>query len=415
MYPIAQRVFSTALLLLVCQQAAHASSLETSSWSQWLFQQIQQHPEVVAEREKMNAQLSTAEAQEQPLYNPELDAEVEREGDETNGRIGISQTLDWWDKRGARQSQGMHARQAAQTAYQQVLQQKITEALLAINEWQSAQQHVAFVREQEGQLDALMALVEQRQKTGDLGQIDAELALLTLSQLLNDSADVEAQLAKAGAALTALFPDQSPSGLVIPEAFWQKLHSVDAAKQVDQHPRVMQALAEWNAAKAQTEVAARDATSDPTLGINGGTSGEDKVVALTLSIPLAIRNDYRAVVRSASQEALAAEARFYQVRRQQLALLDGSEAALKAYAGRHERWRNVMQTRVGDSAALLEKQWRTGDLSTPDYLLALKERGESLQAGIELESKWHQAAVEWLLESGQLIDVIQHNSTKRDQ
>src|SRR3990167_5392060 len=409
MYLTLPRIVMAGLLFLVFQQTAQATNQDSTSWNDWFYQQILQHPEVVAEREKMNAQLATAEARDQPLYNPELEAEVEREGEDNNSRLGVSQTLDWWDKRGARQNQGNHARQVAQTAYQQVLQQKLTDALLALNDWQSAQQRVAFAREQESQLDALMALVEQRQKTGDLGQIDAELALLTLSQLLNDSADVEAQLAKAGAALTALFPDQSPSGLVIPEAFWQKLHSVDAAKQVDQHPRVMQALAEWNAAKAQTEVAARDATSDPTLGINGGTSGEDKVVALTLSIPLAIRNDYRAVVRSASQEALAAEARFYQVRRQQLALLDGSEAALKAYAGRHERWRNVMQTRVGDSAALLEKKWRTGDLSTPDYLLALKERGESLQAGIELESEWHRAVIEWLLESGQLIDVIQQN------
>lgn len=404
------RFVLAALLLLIHQQNARAESQDTTAWNHWFYQQILQHPEVVSEREKMNAQLSTTEARDQPLYNPELEAEVEREGDDNNSRIGVNQTLDWWDKRGARQNQGNHARQAAQTGYQQVLQQKIMEALLAINDWQSAQQRVTFAREQESQLDALLALVEQRQKTGDLGQIDAELALLTLAQLLNDSADAEAQLAKAGATLKALFPERSTATITIPEAFWQQQRrGVDPAQQVDRHPRVTQALAEWNAAKAQADVAARDAKSDPTVGINGGKSGEDNVVALTLSIPLALRNDYRAEVRAASQEALAAEAHYYQARRQQVALLEGSEAALKAYAGRHERWRTVMQTRVGNSAALLEKQWRTGDLSTPDYLLALKERGESLQAGIELESEWHQAVLEWLLESGQLIDAIERN------
>ncbi|MFZ5603297.1 MAG: TolC family protein [Pseudomonadota bacterium] len=397
------------LLFLVFQQTAQATNQDSTSWNDWFYQQILQHPEVVAEREKMNAQLSTAEARDQPLYNPELEAEVEREGEDNNSRLGVSQTLDWWDKRGARQNQGNHARQVAQTAYQQVLQQKLTDALLALNDWQSAQQRVAFAREQESQLDALLALVEQRQKTGDLGQIDAELALLALAQLLNDSADAEAQLAKAGSKLKELFPEKSPDTLAIPDTFWQQSRSVDAARLVDQHPRVVQALAEWNAAKAQAEVAVRDAKSDPTLGINGGKSGEDNVVALTLSIPLALRNDYRAEVRAASQESLAAEARYYQIRRQQLALLEGSEAALNAYSGRHERWRRVMQARVGNSASLLEKQWRTGDLSTPDYLLALKERGESLQAGIELQSEWHQAVIEWLLESGQLIDAIQRN------
>lgn len=409
MFLTQSRIALATLLLLAWQPVAQAESQASASWNHWFYQQILQHPEVVAEREKMNAQLSSADARDQPLYNPELEAELEREGDDNNSRIGVSQTLDWWDKRGARQNQGNHARQAAQTAYQQVLQQKLTEALLAINDWQSARQRVAFAREQESQLDALLALVEQRQKTGDIGQIDAELAMLALSQLLNDSADAEAQLAKAGSKLKELFPESATETLTVPEAFWQQGRRVDSARLVDQHPRVVQALAEWNAAKAQAEVATRDAKSDPTLGINGGKSGEDNVVALTFSIPLALRNDYRAEVRAASQESLAAEAHYYQVRRQQLALLEGSEAALKAYAGRHERWRTVMQARVGNSASLLDKQWRTGDLSTPDYLLALKERGESLQAGIELESEWHQAVIEWLLESGQLIDAIQPN------
>lgn len=409
MYLTLPRIVMAGLLFLVFQQTTQATNQDSTSWNDWFYQQILQHPEVVAGREKMNAQLSTAEARDQPLYNPELEAEVEREGEDNNSRIGVSQTLDWWDKRGARQNQGNHARQAAQTAYQQVLQQKLTDALLAINDWQSAQQRVAFAREQESQLDALLTLVEQRQKTGDLGQIDAELALLALAQRLNDSADAEAQLAKAGSKLKELFPERSPDTLAIPDAFWQQSRSVTAARLVDQHPRVVQALAEWNAAKAQADVAVRDAKSDPTLGINGGKSGEDNVVALTFSIPLALRNSYRAEVRAASQESLAAEAHYYQVRRQQLALLEGSEAAMNAYSGRHERWRRVMQTRVGNSASLLEKQWRTGDLSTPDYLLALKERGESLQAGIELQSEWHQAVIEWLLESGQLINAIQRN------
>lgn len=403
------RIVMAGLLFFAFQQTAQATNQNSTLWNDWFYQQILQHPEVVAEREKMNAQLSTAEAREQPLYNPELEAEVEREGEDNNSRIGISQTVDWWDKRGARQNQGNHARQVAQTAYQQVLQQKLMDALLAINDWQSAQQRVTFAREQESQLDALLALVEQRQKTGDLGQIDAEFALLALAQLLNDSADAEAQLAKAGSKLKELFPERSPDTLAIPDAFWLQPRSGDSARLVDRHPRVVQALAEWNAAKAQADVAVRDAKSDPTLGINGGKSGEDNVVAVTLSIPLALRNNYRAEVRAASQESLAAEAHYYQIRRQQLALLEGSEAALQAYSGRHERWIRVMQARVGNSASLLDKQWRTGDLSTPDYLLALKERGESLQAGIELESEWHQSVIEWLLESGQLIDAIQRN------
>src|SRR3990167_1785749 len=323
------RIVLAGLLSLALPQTAQAINPDLTSWNRWFYQQILQHPEVVAEREKMNAQLSTAEARDQPLYNPEIEAELEREGDDDNRRIGVTQTVDWWDKRGAQQDQGNYARQAAKTAYQQVLQQKIMDALLAISDWQSAQQQLAFAREQENQLDALLALVEQRQKTGDIGQIDAELALLTLSQLLRDSADAEAQLAKPEATLKELFPEKPPASLSIPDAFWQQQMEVDPARLVDQHPRVVQALAEWNAAKAQQIVATREAKSDPTLGINGGKSGEDNVVALTFSIPLALRNTYRAEVRAASQEALAAEAHYYKVRRQQVALLEGSKGDRK--------------------------------------------------------------------------------------
>ena len=78
---------------------------ETSSWSAWLASQIQQHPEVLAAREQLLGSNASADALEQPLYNPELSTDLERNEEEDNYRVGVQQTIDWWDRRGARRQQ----------------------------------------------------------------------------------------------------------------------------------------------------------------------------------------------------------------------------------------------------------------------------------------------------------------------
>ena len=87
---------------------------ETSSWSAWLASQIQQHPEVLAAREQLLGSNASADALEQPLYNPELSTDLERNGEEDNYRVGVQQTIDWWDRRGARRQQAGFMRSAAE-------------------------------------------------------------------------------------------------------------------------------------------------------------------------------------------------------------------------------------------------------------------------------------------------------------
>jgi hypothetical protein len=62
----------------------------------------------------------------------------------------------------------------------------------------------------------------------------------------------------------------------------------------------------------------------------------------------------------------------------------------------------LVQGRVGRSAELLERLWRSGDLSTTDYLLALNQRAESLLAGIELEKQARLTLTDVLQQSGRL-------------
>ena len=154
------------------------------------------NPDVIAAKENMNSVFSLAENLEQPLYNPELETEYEREEESNNYRIGFSQTIDWWDKRSVRTQQATFSRTAAIQAFRVAKQQKVTEALEAIIQWQGASRRAVLAIEQEAQLGTLLDLIQSRQRSGDLGQVDAELTYLGLSRRLNETAQAQTSCAK---------------------------------------------------------------------------------------------------------------------------------------------------------------------------------------------------------------------------
>lgn len=415
---IATKVMLASILLFVASTSLaeillaenHLDKTQGESpqvWNRWLYQQILKHPAVVAESEKLQSANFAAQAQGKPIYNPELATELEREGEDRNLSLGVSQTIDWWDKQQVRKQQAELSRDAMHVSYQAVIQEKIAEALMALSSLKTAETRQRLAREQEAQMDAFLKLVEAQQKSGDLGQIDAELAYLAMSQRLQDSAEADAQLAQAKGALRALLPQASGAQNAIPDAFWKPQRDNSPTRLVEQHPLVKKAYAEWQATLAQADVIKREAKADPSLGLSGGKAGDDNTVGLNLSIPLYIRNDYSAETQAARREALAAEASYQAARQTQLALLEASASILDAYETRYQRWRTLIEPRLSNAATSLEKQWRAGDLSTPDYLLALKDRAESLQTGINLESEWHNAVIDWLTQSGHLIASVQ--------
>ena len=140
-----------ALALLLTSGHAGAAT-DRSGWGDWLIEQLTRHPELVAARQKIEVNQAIAQGYQQPLYNPELETELEHEGSDNNIRIGVSQTIDWWDKQGTRQQQGQLSLTGAQQAYQLLLQQKTAAALKTLIEWQLAVEQAQQARNQESQL-----------------------------------------------------------------------------------------------------------------------------------------------------------------------------------------------------------------------------------------------------------------------
>jgi len=379
------------------------SAPSDSSWGIWFNNQINLHPEIVAARENMNAALSAAEGLERPLYNPELETEFEHEGDANNYLVGISQTIDWRDKRSISTQQASSSRIVAQQSFVLTVQQKIADALQALVEWQSANKQSTLALQQEVQLDTLLTLIKGRLHAGDLGQVDAELAFLSLSQTLNATAQAQAQLKQAESNLHERLPDWSVNQVQIPEKIWLSTQPSAISNQwLEKHPAIILAKSEWSTLQQSAELAHLDTKADPTFGINAGETDDENILSLSFSIPLNVRNNFSAEARSAKQEALSAEAQFHAIRRQQALAIESSQAIFQIYQQRVERWQSLMQGRGELIENLLEKQWRSGDLSTSEYLLSLKQRTEGLLAGIELNTQFQLARINWLLQTGQI-------------
>ncbi|CBL45972.1 Outer membrane protein [gamma proteobacterium HdN1] len=395
-------VFVWATVLPLAEGAPAVSE----TWCTKFYQKLAQHPEMLAERAKRDAQIASADAVKKPLYNPEIEAGIEREGEDRNVHLGISQGIDLWGKSEPRRRRAEFMRTQAEVRYQEAMQTKASDVLLQMIEWQDAQALEQLSKTQERHLGQLLNLLEQRRVAGDLGEFEATLTYLALSQQLTESAEAEARKLRARASLAVLLPTMDDDLLRIPEAFWAPKDREPFDSLVAARPAVQAAWAEWQQQLLQAREAGLEAKSDPVLGIGGGKNGDENVVSLSLSVPLAIRNNRKAEVRAAQHGAISAEALWQNAQLLERAKLESARQIMQAYQQRYSDWQSKMAGPVERSAALLEKQWKAGDLATQEYLQALKESTEARAAGIALKGAWHVSVVHWLEASNQLLSAV---------
>lgn len=368
----------------------------------WLQDQVRQHPQVVAAQRGMDATFALAEGSQRPLYNPEFATEYERNGDDDNYTVGLSQTIDLWGKRGVRTRQADFMRVAAQMNYDLVLQDKMGQALRAIVAYQASRELAGFAEKQEAQMETLLLVVEKRHQAGDIGQADAELAFLSLTQRLNETAQARVSLRQIESRLNELLPDWSEATIDIGSEFWAVEGGELTGQELDVLPAVAAAHAEYKTIERQAQLAQLESKVDPTVGISAGEDGDEDVVAVSFSVPLNFRNNYKAEARASTLESAAAKQRYRAVKRQYHFASRSALSSLQEYRVHYNRWQTLMQGRDKASDALLAQQWDSGDLTTTEYLLALGQITEGMVAGIELRRQFQLACIDWLQIAGQL-------------
>ncbi|WP_213947651.1 TolC family protein [Luteibacter sp. dw_328] len=365
-------------------------------------------PQVQLADAALRAARARARAAAQPLYNPSLQLEGEN-ADVDRRTVGASLALDLSGKRRARTIESdadVRARQAAYTLARRDIAADWLKAwagaMLAREQTELGRRRLALM----GRFDELAA---QRLKVGDISSSERDLAALALGEAQIQQASLAGQEAAslaalatvggdAGDALPGLPPALPPSaGLVVPVALTDR-------------PEWLQAQADQDRAEAGVVVAQRAQRPDPTVSLTGGhvRSGTrtDRVVGVSLSIPIPILNTGRAEIAAAQADADAAFASRRATTLRSNAGLTQAQSTYTALRGAAESFRQSRANAFDERIQTLEKLWQASEIGTSDYLVQLKQSLDTALSGRALESQTWQAWFDYLAASGRLTEWI---------
>ena len=211
------------------------------------------------------------------------------------------------------------------------------------------------------------------------------------------------------AALAALGSEPEGSFPVLPKTLPPTAGSVSPVPTAER-PELLQAQAEQDRADAAVTVADRNRRPDPTLSLTGGRvrSGPrtDRVIGVSVSIPIPVLNSGRYDVSAARADADAAFASRRGTELRSDALLKQAQSTYAAMRGASEGFRQGRAGAFDERAALLDKLWQAGEISTSDYLVQLKQSLDTALSGIALESQTWQAWFDYLAASGRLTEWV---------
>ncbi len=365
-------------------------------------------PEVQAARAELTAARALARAAAQPLYNPQLSLEAEN-ADVDRRVAGLSLALDLSGKRRARRAKGAFDVQASEAAYS-VLRRDV--AARWLKSWSSAvlaQRQGELGRQRLALMHRFDELAAQRLKVGDVSSPERDLAGLALAEAQMQQASLIANAAAARAGLMAISGELPASLPALPDGRPPLAESM-LALDAEALPELQQARALQAGAEAAVTVARRARIPDPTLSLAGGQVRNgplnDRVIGLSVSIPLPVLNNGRAEIDAARADADAAAA---QVRSRQFAQRAGLQEATARYAALREAVMAFSGSRAdafNERTTLLEKLWRAGEISTSDYLTQLKQSLDTALASDELRSRTWQAWFDYLTAAGRLTDWL---------
>ncbi len=380
--------------------STHAVQKIAPSLQAFIQQVWTESPTMQGAQAAVNAAQARADGANRPIYNPSLGLDVERTDINTTS-IGLSQTLDWGDKREAQTRIADQALQAA-TAELLVTRQHIAvEMLDALSQYFTAQKMQALSLRRSELMKGFIDTVKQRQAAGDMGALEGTLAQVTYSEALMQQAASESELAEAQAALQAVtgldlnaWP-QLPSELISPP------DHVDSDL-LQMLPAIEVLRSRMETAKARIRLEERKSRADPTIGIRAGREDSASLLGLSLDIPLFVRNNFKAEIQAASHDAVGEEQTYRDALRRATARLDGSLGRFQSTTRAWSTWLTAGQQAHRQQMNLLEQMWQAGELTATDYLIQAKQNVDTQAAATTLMGEVWQAAITWLDASGQV-------------
>jgi len=403
-------------LLFVQFQSARAETSPVSSQQVSQHEQladlvrtvISNHPRARSIDALLKASSAKSDAASQPLYNPELEIEAERT-DISTTTLGLSQTIDWSDKRDARARTADHEHRAALAEAESQHQELAIELLKALGEYHTGNDLNIQGQQRLQLMQQFSSLAEKRYRAGDLNQIELDLAKLAALEANLESAELTARLSDAEQMLLSLLGKQP-----VPQNWPALSNSLDdiqhaesdTEKLLRSHPTFRAQQAHILAARSTVDVRQRETRPDPTISIHAGREDRETLTGLSLSVPLFARNSYRAEVNEASANLIQAE---HDAQTTWLSLERQLNTAIRRYTltqSAWSLWQEQGKTSLSRRTELLEKIWQTGELGTTDYLVQVKQTLDTQSAATELRGRLWQTWLDWLSASGTVFQWL---------
>lgn len=399
--------------------AQSTSTMKIESAPDAIHQLIQQvlptHPRFAAAQAELEAVKANLTAAEQAIYNPELELDTEKTDIRTS-TIGLSQTIDWGDQRGAKTQIANHQLNAARANFQRQRQQLIRDLLIALIDYRNKTQLSQLSSTRLKTMKDFYRLAQQKHAAGDLNQVELDLAQLAYSETVLNNAQILTSQVNAEQAFYALYGTTSNSGKpALPDLSFD-FQAVDIPADLDAFvmtlPQMRIVRANVEARKNTIALRESESSADPTISIRGGKEDQESLAGLTLTIPLNVRNTFSAEIESARKEYVQAEQLAQQAFHNLRSDIASSTRQYQLTQNAWQQWQSSGQVSVNRQLKLLKRLWRAGDLSTTDYLVQIKQNLDTQSAGIELQTILWSSWLNWLETTAQIESWLQLNTIR---
>ena len=420
--PAPVRLLGTLLLLAAAGTAAAQDSLiklaAPPALRNLIGETLDRNPGVQAAHAALEAAEARRRGADRPLYNPELELDAEQ-AETRAATLGLSQAIDWADKRGAATLVAEAERDRARAEYATVRQQLAGELLAALGRYHTAADLQRLAQQRLELMQRFLDLAERRRQAGDVNQVELDLARLAHTQARLQLSLTAADLTEAEQALAAVTGEPRSEWPTLPGAL-PALPTVNVDELLSGLPWLRAQQARVATERATATLRGRERRPDPTIGIRAGQergfrNGNDDaydILGLSLSIPLYVRNDFSAEVVAANADVIQAEQTLQNDYRRARAGLLSAAAHYRLSQGAWQIWLNSGQTSLGSQATLLERIWQAGEMSTADYLVQLKQTLDTRSDALEVQGRLWTAWADWLVASGQADDWLGGNTPR---
>lgn len=344
---------------------------------------------------------------QRPIYNPNLGIEVERVHRvqlDDKYVADVSQTIDLFNKRGARAVVGQKDLLASNANLARQRLSLASQTLKALAKYRMAQVIVRLAKQRTALLRRFQKQTMRRFKSGDIAQDAVDLASLAYAEAISQQANEEVALTRAKQELTAIsqtdvkywprLPHYLPTPLK-PSAFIKH-------RWLRRLPILRLYQARVAAAQASIRVAETNAKPDPTVSIRGGSEDNELLIGGSFSIPLFVRNNFHDRIRAFNHQAIAVEQDRMNTYRHAKAMLNGDLTRYKILYDATKNWQHASKHSLAGGIDLLNRLWSAGELSTTNYLVQLKQRIDSQIAGVKLKANAWQTWFSVMKASGQM-------------